>query len=139
MAEGILRQKAEKAGLKLKIDSAGTEHYHVGENPDPRALETAMKHGIDISKLVARQITHDDFAKFDFILVADDVVFREVMALARNENDKKKVDYIMNFIYPDSNLPVPDPYYGGINGFEKVFEMLDRACEAIVAKFINSK
>jgi protein-tyrosine phosphatase len=132
MAEGILRHKAEKQGIKLRIDSAGTEYLHVGENPDRRATMTAKEHGIDISKLVARQIKVNDFDVFDLILVAEAQVYKEMNALARNESDKKKVDFIMNFVHPDSNSAVPDPYYGGMDGFEKVFEILDNACEAII-------
>lgn len=132
MAEGILRQKAEKLQLKLKVDSAGIEYYHVGENPDSRAEETAKKHGVDISQLIARRIQKEDLEQFDLILVADDYVYRAVMSLAKSPEHKKKIDYIMNFVYSDSNLSVPDPYYGETDGFEKVFEMLEQACEAIL-------
>ena len=134
MAEGILCHKAEKGGLKLKIDSAGTESFHVGENPDRRAITIAKEHGIDISKLVARQINQDDFVTFDLILVADTQVYNEVIGIARNETDKKKIDFIMNLDHPDSNTAVPDPYYGGMDEFEKVFQMLDKACDALIEK-----
>src|ERR1035437_1476176 len=103
MAEGILRHKVEMQGLKLKIDSAGTESIHIGENPDQRATKTAKEHGIDISKLVARQIKSDDFDKFDLILVADVQVYNEVIAIARNASDKNKVDFIMNLVRTDLN------------------------------------
>ena len=134
MAEGILRHKVEMQGLKLKIDSAGTESIHIGENPDQRATKTAKEHGIDISKLVARQIKSDDFDKFDLILVADVQVYNEVIAIARNASDKNKVDFIMNLVRTDLNTAIPDPYYGGMDGFEKVFQMLDKACDALIAK-----
>jgi protein-tyrosine phosphatase len=134
MAEGILRHKAEMQGLKLKIDSVGTESFHVGENPDKRATATAKEYGIDISKLVARQINRDDFDTFDLILVADAQVYNEVIHLARNETDKKKVNFIMNLVHSDFNTAVPDPYYGGMDGFEKVFQMLDKACDALIEK-----
>ena len=134
MAEGILRHKAKKYGLNLKIDSAGIGHWHIGENPDIRATKTAKGHGIDISKLVARQIVREDFDRFDLILVADAEVYRGVRAIARHKDDKKKVDFIMNLSHPDSNKAVPDPYVGFIDGFEKVFLMLDKACDAIIAK-----
>jgi len=134
MAEGILRYKAEKSGLKINIDSAGTGHWHEGENPDKRATATAKQHGIDISKLVARQFNKNDFDKFDLILVADDEVYDGVNAIARNDNDKKKVEFIMNILYPDSNQNVPDPYMGGMDGFEYVYNLLDRACDALLKK-----
>ena len=127
-----MRQKAEQKGLNLKIDSAGTESMHAGEHPDRRAQKIARAKGIDISGLVARQIKSQDFDKFDMILVADAQVYREVMDIARNENDKKKVDFIMNLVQPGSNTGVPDPYYGGQDGFEKVYAMLDKACDSII-------
>ena len=135
MAEGILRHKAEKQGIKLTIDSAGTGHWHAGENPDKRATNTAKEHGIDISTLVARQIIEDDFDTFDLILVADSEVYTGVMDIVRNENDKKKIDFTMNLVHPDSNMAIPDPYLGGMDGFEKVFDMLDKACDAILKRY----
>jgi len=137
MAEGILRHKAEVQGLKIRIDSAGLEYLHTGENPDQRATKTAKEHGVDISRLVARQIKAQDFDLFDLILVADAQVYNGVVDLTRNESDKMKVDFIMNSVHPDSNTAVPDPYYGRLDGFEKVFEMLDKACDAIIAKLEN--
>jgi protein-tyrosine phosphatase len=137
MAEGILRHKAEQRGVNLKIDSAGTESIHVGENPDRRAQKTAQEHGIDISKLVARQVKGEDFDKFDIILVANAEVYNELMHFVRNENDKKKIDFIMNMVHPGSNAGVPDPYYGGQEGFEKVYDMLDKAGDAILKRVTN--
>ena len=134
MAEGILRSKAVQQGLNLKIDSAGTGHWHTGENPDKRATKTAKKRGVDISKLIARQIVTEDFDKFDLILVADAEVYHAVLTITRNETDKRKIDFIMNPAYPGLNKAVPDPYFGGIEGFEKVFDMLDKACEMLMKK-----
>jgi protein-tyrosine phosphatase len=132
MAEGILRHKAEKHGLKLKIDSAGTGRWHAGHPPDARAIRTAKAHGIDISKLVARQITENDFEIFDHILVADAEVYDGVVDLALNRDHKLKVEYIMNLVHPDLNMPVPDPYLGGMDGFEHVYALLDKACDEIL-------
>lgn len=134
MAEGILRHKADISGLSLEIDSAGTGHWHAGQNPDVRATKTAKEHDIDISKLVARQIVKEDFDRFDLILVADAEVYHGVRAIARNEEDKQKVDFIMNLSHPGINNAVPDPYLGSIDGFEKVFHMLDKACDALMSK-----
>jgi protein-tyrosine phosphatase len=134
LGEGILRYKAEAKGLDLKIDSAGTESLHVGERPDKRSQKVAKERGIDISAQVARQFRPDDFDKFDLILVADAQVYNELMRFVRNESDKLKVDFIMNVIKPGSNVGVPDPYYGGQDGFEKVFDMLDRACEVLIGQ-----
>lgn len=134
LAEGILRYKAEELELKVKIDSAGTESYHVGEHPDKRSIQVAEKNGINISRLIARRFTREDFRSFDCILVVDSQVYREVINLADNEEERRKVDFIMNFLNPDSNQIVPDPYYGGIDGFEKIFVMLDKACDAIISQ-----
>ena len=139
LAEGILRYKAEQRGLKLKIDSAGTGNWHAGENPDKRAIKTGKDKGVDISKLIARQITEADFENFDMIYVADAEVYDGVVDRALNREHKLKVDYIMNLVHPDLNMPVPDPYFGGAEGFENVYDMLDKACDEIIAKAINSK
>lgn len=138
LAEGILRHKAEQKGIKLKIDSAGTESIHVGENPDRRSIKIAKDFGLDISQQVARQVRGEDFDKFDKILVADADVYDELMVFVRNENDKKKIDYIMNAVELGINAGVPDPYYGGQEGFQKIYEMLDKACDAILKSATSS-
>ena len=132
LAEGILRHKANEKGIDLDIESAGTESFHLGENPDRRSIKVAKEKGIDISRQVARQLSSGDFDKFDRILVADAQVYNEVKHIARNAGDMKKVDFIMNAYETGRNTAVPDPYYGGQEGFEKVFDMLDRACDAIL-------
>ena len=135
LAEGILKDNLQKKKLNIFVDSAGTESFHVGQHPDVRAIKAGKKFGIDISKLVARQFSTSDFDNFDKIYVAAQDVYDEVLFLARNQQDKNKVDFILNFLYPNSNRPVPDPYYGGDDGFEAVVEMLDEACEKIIESF----
>ncbi len=132
LAEGILRSKIEKAGLTIIVDSAGTSNYHIGEQPDKRSIANAKKHGIDISKLKARQFTKADFDRFDYIYVMDESNYNNVLSLARTEADIKKVDLILNKISPENKVSVPDPYFGGEEGFEHVFQLLDKACENIV-------
>lgn len=132
LAEGILRVKAEKAGLDIQIDSAGTSNYHIGECPDKRTIANAQKHSVDVSRLKARQFTAKDFDEFDHIFVMDSSNYSDVIALARNEADKKKVELILNRVYPGANMSVPDPYFGGEQGFENVFILLDKACDIIV-------
>jgi protein-tyrosine phosphatase len=133
LAEGILRYKANFHGLDLTIDSAGTGNWHIGEYPDKRAIKIARERGIDISKQIARQFTEEDFENFDKIFVADAEVYDQVVDRALNREHKLKVDYIMNLVYPGQNLPVPDPYYGGNDGFAKVFDMLEKACDQIIS------
>lgn len=135
MAEGILRDHIEKAGLKVIVDSAGTSGYHSGEAPDFRAVRTLQKKGIDISGLSARLFTVTDFDDFDYIYVMDTSNLINVLNLARNEDDKKKVILIMNEVSPNKNQSVPDPYYGGIEGFEEVYTMLDHASKIILSHF----
>ena len=134
LAEGIMRQKIEQYKLSAKVDSAGTINNHVGENPDKRSIANAKKHGVDISGLVARQFTVSDYDAFDIIFVMDESNYIDVIALARNAKDKKKVRFILNEIYPQLNKPLPDPYFGGEEGFELVHSLLDEACESISHK-----
>ncbi|HSH66453.1 MAG TPA: low molecular weight protein-tyrosine-phosphatase [Bacteroidia bacterium] len=138
LAEGILRHKAEKANLNIFIDSAGTSNYHIGEHPDKRTVLNAKQHQIDVSRLCARQFTTPDFDKFDHIYVMDSSNYADVIALARHTRDKRKVELILNLVYPNSNMSVPDPYFGGEQGFENVFILLDKACDVIVESLKNS-
>lgn len=137
LAEGILRYKAEQNNLNIIIDSAGTSNYHIGEHPDSRTISNARKHGLDVSKLKARQFSERDFDDFDIIFVMDSSNYADVVSLARNEKDKNKVELILNRSYPNTNMSVPDPYFGGEQGFENVFILLDKACDIIVESFKN--
>lgn len=132
LAEGILQHKAIKAGLSLEVDSAGTAAYHAGERPDMRSQDIARKHGIDISKQRARKFVLADFDTFDMIFVMDQANYADVVAKARNEQDISKVSLILNKAFPDSNRQVPDPYYGGKDGFQHVYNLLDSACDIVI-------
>jgi protein-tyrosine phosphatase len=131
LAEGILRQKALEKKLNIKVDSAGTSGYHVGEPPDPRMIETAKEFGIDISYLRARRFSRADFSEFDRIYVMDESNYEDVISWAIKDGEKEKVDYLLNAVYKGKNLSVPDPYFGGKEGFYKVFKLIEEACEAI--------
>ncbi|RNL81704.1 low molecular weight phosphotyrosine protein phosphatase [Sinomicrobium pectinilyticum] len=130
LAEGILRSKIPD-GI-IVVDSAGTAGYHIGESPDPRSVDIARKNNIDISHQKCRKFLVSDFDDFDRIYVMDNSNYQHVVNLARNLQDKKKVDLILNLIYPGEDMDVPDPYYGGAQGFRDVFNMLDRACDVLV-------
>ena len=132
LAEGILQSKVD--ATKIKVDSAGTAAYHVGELPDKRSIEIARKHGIDLSSQRARKFTRKDFDIFDVIYAMDLSNYQNIIDLARNKEDCKKVHLILNETYPNENREVPDPYYGGLEGFEKVFQLLDEACTLIQQK-----
>jgi len=137
LAEGILRHKTEKLNISIQIDSAGTSNYHTGDHPDSRTVANAKKHGVDVSKLKARQFTVADFDNFDHIFVMDASNYSDVVSLSRDSNDRKKVEMILNRVYPNSNMNVPDPYFGGEQGFENVFILLDKACEVIANSVAN--
>jgi protein-tyrosine phosphatase len=128
LAEGILRSKLSKDFI---VDSAGTGNWHVGNAPDPRSIKTAKNHGIDISTLKGRQFSKNDFTDFDCIYVMDNQNYKDVIALASTEIEKAKVKLILDEIFPGERVDVPDPYYGLQDGFEKVYAMLDEACDEI--------
>ena len=133
LAEGILKSKLSKNFI---VDSAGTANYHVGNAPDKRSIAVARKYGLDISNLKGRQFNVIDFDTFDFIYVMDESNFQNVNKLARYDKDTAKVDFILNEVHPENNFEVQDPYYGGDNGFENVYKMLDEACENIAKKLL---
>ncbi|MFZ5554176.1 MAG: low molecular weight protein-tyrosine-phosphatase [Bacteroidota bacterium] len=132
MAEGVLRFHAEKAGKNYIIDSAGTSNYHIGENPDARAVMKMKKYGIDISRLRARQFSRNDFLEFDLILAMDENNYRDIVRQAKSEEERMKVKMILEYTFPGERMPVPDPYYGGDSGFEQVYRLLDDACKIII-------
>lgn len=134
LAEGILQSKLPK-NLFL-VDSAGTGNWHVGQEPDRRSILTAQTHGIDITQQRGRQININDFTTFDYIYVMDDSNYKTVTALAPNQAAKSKVKMILNELYPNQNKNVPDPYYGGQDGFEQVFDLLENTCNVIAEKLI---
>ena len=132
LAEGILKSKLPNDNFY--IDSAGTGNYHIGKNPDARAIAIAKKHGLDISNFKGRQFEVSDFDAYDHIYVMDESNYRNVILLARNDQDKHKVNFILDEVYPNENKNIPDPYYGGIDGFENVYSMLDEACTIIAER-----
>ena len=132
LAEGILASKLD--GDKILVDSAGTGHWHIGNPPDPRSIAIAKKYGVDISQQRGRQFSAIDFATFDEIYVMDNSNLENVLSLATSNADRAKVSLILDHIFPDENVDVPDPYYGGNLGFDNVYQMLDKACEQIALK-----
>lgn len=134
LAEGIMLKLIEEKKLDITVDSAGTAHYHIGEQPDKRTIANAKKNGVDLTPLRARQFRAEDFDVFDKIYVMDKSNMQNVLALAKNETHKSKVDLFLNSLYPNQNKEVPDPYYGGEQSFEDVFQMVYKACEVIAGK-----
>lgn len=125
LAEGIMRSKLPNT--HFLIDSAGTSGFHSGNAPDPRSIEVAQKNGLDISQQKSRPFRAYDLEEFDVIFVMDKSNYRDVIRHVQNEDERQKVKLILN--YPSSKtVEVPDPYYGGKNGFDHVYNLLEEAC-----------
>lgn len=137
LADGLLRRKVSENQLDVEVDSAGTSNHHRGEAPDMRMQATAKKNGTDLSFLRARQFVKSDFQDFDLIYVMDKSNLQNVLALASSEQDRQKVNLILNEIHPNSNAEVPDPYFGGQAGFDHVYALLDEATDKIVNNIKN--
>lgn len=137
MAEGILRHKAAETGINLTLDSCGTNGYHNGEQADSRARANLQSKGIDISDLRSRQFRISDFEEFDILFVMDSSNKDDILDLARSNDDKNKVKLFLNESSPGENRNVPDPYYGGDDGFETVYHLLDTASESFLNKIQN--
>ena len=135
MAEGLLRARIEASPLAGEViaDSAGTGNRHAGEAPDPRAIATAARHGVDISSLRARQLSRDDFARHDWLLCADRNNLRDVRARGPSEAHSRCA-LLLDWAGTAADGEVPDPYTGGDAEFEAVWTMLDRAAQDIVAR-----
>ncbi|WP_121364597.1 low molecular weight protein-tyrosine-phosphatase [Flavobacterium limicola] len=134
LAEGILAAKLPKG--KFTVDSAGTGSWHIGHSPDDRSIAVAKKNKISISNQKGRQFSTTDFDAFDYIYVMDNSNYEDVIQLAKNQQQKEKVQLILNELFPNEKVDVPDPYFGLPNGFEIVYNMLDEVCEIIAKKLI---
>ena len=128
LAEGILKSKTNSE--HIFVDSAGTAGYHVGNQPDPRSIAIAQKYGIDISQQRCRKFSAKDFQQFDRIYVMDKSNYTNVTALAATESEQTKVKLLLDEVDLATN-EVPDPYYGGADGFNDVFHLISKACDAI--------
>jgi protein-tyrosine phosphatase len=133
MAEGVFRREVAKAGLldKVNVDSAGTHSYHIGSKPDQRAQNAANKRGVNISSLRGRQVADADFEKFDYILAMDNVNLNNLKrrAPARLHH---KIRLLLSYSRRFPNLDVPDPYYGGLSGFDENLDMIEDAVQGLV-------
>jgi protein-tyrosine phosphatase len=129
LAHGIFQDLV--ADRSIKVDSAGTANYHTGAAPDPRCIEIAAQHRIDIDHQKARQFVVEDFDQFDYIYVMDYSNQQNVLHLARNDQDRAKVYLILG------DAEVEDPYYGGKEGFDVVFNKIQEACQQILEQWKN--
>jgi len=133
MAEGVLRQRlaARELPLPVEVDSAGTHGYHRGAPPDPRAQAAALRRGVDISMLRARQFETADFSRFDLLLVMDQNN-RAVLREAAPEEFQAKIRLLLEFAPGGGEGSVPDPYYGGSTGFERVLDMIEESMDGLL-------
>jgi len=131
-AEAVFRQRSLRAGLELEIDSAGTIAYHQGEAPDPRSEAAGNLRGYDFAQMRARRVEDEDFARFDLILAADKQNLSDLHLRCPSEH-KHKLKLIM--VYANSGVTeVPDPYYGGEKGFERVLDLLELAADGLITE-----
>ena len=135
LAEGILQDKAFKAGLNWSVESAGTNGYHTGEAPHRLSQKVARLNGIDICGQRSRKFVAADFKVYDKIYALAGDVLDEMKRIAKKEFDPSKADLLMNELYPGKDLDVPDPYYGEEDGYHEVYRMIDEVCEQIIAKY----
>jgi protein-tyrosine phosphatase len=135
-AEGVLRSLAKKRGLdgRIRVASAGTHDYHVGEPPDPRSVRHATKRGYDLSRQRAQQVAREHFHDFDYILAMDRSHLRLLKSLAPRDA-KAKLGLFLEASGRWKGEDVPDPYYGGVEGFEQVLDMVEEAAERWIDRF----
>ena len=126
----------EFPGLKLDIDSAGTADYHVGEPPDRRTVAAARRRGYDLAGLRARQVQREDFSRFDFVLAMDRANLAELERL-RPEGASARLALFLEFAPEASELEVPDPYYGGVEDFERVLDLCEVAARGLLARLAS--
>ena len=135
IAEGVLRHKAQQKGLNWTVESAGVESYHVGEPPHRYSQKVCLSKGIDISGQRARRFSAKDMEGYDKIYAMSDDVLEEIQRVTGKNMDRSKVGLFLNELFEDSNASVPDPWYGGEEGYLPVYEMIDKACDAIIEKY----
>jgi protein-tyrosine phosphatase len=127
-AEEVLRRKAADASVRVIFDSAGTENYHVGDPPDRRSIEHARRRGYDLTRLRARQVCAEDFVSFDLILAADEAN----LSVLRGQCPADRRDRLQLLM---GDHALPDPYYGGSDGFEKVLDMVEKRADSLIKQW----
>ncbi|MEM9928557.1 MAG: low molecular weight protein-tyrosine-phosphatase [Bacteroidota bacterium] len=133
LAEGILQHKINALSLDWTVDSAGTAAYHSGEAPDPRSRSIAQAHGLNINHQRARKLSTADFSDFDHILVMDRENEMNALSMANSPDARDKVKLMLSFLPDGGPEEVPDPYYGGNDGFQLVYDLLDAATDGFIA------
>jgi len=139
VAEGVFRQKVQEAGLagRIEIDSAGTGAWHVGNPPDRRMSATAKRRGVDLSAQRARHFAGSDLSEFDVILAMDQSNHRDILRLDQSGGGTERVALFRQWDPEPDDYNVPDPYYGGDEGFETVYDIVDRTTDALLQALID--
>jgi protein-tyrosine phosphatase len=134
-AQGVFEHLVERQGLTslIQIDSAGTHAYHIGEPPDDRATRAARMRGIDLGRQRARRVTGDDFLDFDYVLAMDRNNYDDLMLLCPSAH-RPKLRLFLEFATGLAEDEVPDPYYGGTTGFERVLDLIEQAAQGLLAE-----
>lgn len=133
LAEAAFRREADRAGLALRIDSAGTGDWHIGKPPDPRAQAEALRHGVDISAYRARQVKPDDFQRFTHILALDHTNHADLAAIAPADG-RARLSLLLDHVEGLEGQAVADPYFGDASGFEQTWRQVRRAARALAEK-----
>jgi protein-tyrosine phosphatase len=136
LAEGILQKKADEAGLSWQVSSAGTNGFHVGEAPHHLSQKVARQNGIDISCQLSEQFEAKDFKTYDRIYAMASDVLADMKKIAGKEMDMTKTKLFLEELYPGQNKDVPDPWFGGEDGYHEVYELIEAACDAIVKNYL---
>ena len=139
-AEGVMRGLVREAGLdgQIEVESAGTAGYHVGDPPDPRSVAAAAERGVDLDSR-ARQVSEADFNGFDLVVAMDRSNYEELRALAPDDESEERVRLLREFDPRSDGLDVPDPYYGGADGFEEVLDIVARSCAALLEEVSSGR
>ena len=134
MAEGVFRRMLEGVGLaeQIYVDSAGTHSYHIGAPPDTRSQATTLRRGVDLRSLRARLVTASDLVEFDYVLAMDRDNFEHLQVLCPDPELRRRVQLFLDFAPDLPEREVPDPYYGGSGGFERVMDLVEEAARGLL-------
>ena len=134
LAEGILQHKVNEAGLSWKVESAGTNSYHIGEPPHHLSQKVAQLNGINICDQRARRFKPSDLEEYDLLYAMSKDVIDDMKSMAGNNWQQEKVKLLMDELHPGQQKDVPDPWYGPEPGYHEVYKMIEAACEKILKK-----
>ena len=134
LAEGILQHKVNEAGLSWKVESAGTNSYHIGEPPHHLSQKVAQLNGINICDQRARRFKPSDLEEYDLLFAMSKDVIDDMKTMAGNQWQQEKVKLLMDELHPGQQKDVPDPWYGPEPGYHEVYKMIEAACEKILKK-----